>query len=297
MTQLHMKLLKNALVMPLVGSMDSFSGGVFDEKGIFLEDSIPGRGGRPLAARPARILKGAYVYGGCLFGHFGHFIWETLARMAAIRACPKLPVLFISPNARVYETQKLFFKTVGIRNSIELALEPSQVEGLVYSVPQSSVAPPFISPEQIKTLAYLNVPQPSSPEKIWLSRRLLKCGRVLNENEIESELAKFGYKIVNPEKLSLLEQIKLTSSAKIVAGFDGSQFFSVIFSKKAWGNFFVFNRRVLLAPTLAAMFTQKGIPYSLHNFNVRLVNGTVDMAGADYVSLEPERIVETLKSA
>ena len=46
-------------------------------------------------------------------------------------------------------------------------------------------------------------------KKIWLSRTNLKYGKIANERLIENIVAKLGFEIVSPEKLSLSDQVRI----------------------------------------------------------------------------------------
>lgn len=149
-----MRAIKHALIMPLEGTMDSFTGGVFDSGGEFVADSVIYRGHAPERRKYSEHLQGTFIYGGCLFGHFGHFIWASLARIAAIRKCRPYPLLFITPNDHLFNTQKLFFKGMGIRNEIILVTKPTLVENLIYAPPHSSLSPLSMSQEMLDALAF-----------------------------------------------------------------------------------------------------------------------------------------------
>ena len=223
-----MKLLKNATVIPLEGTMDSFTGGVYSSEGHFVEDSLLDRGKPGQLQKTVEYLEGTYIYGGCLFGHFGHFIWESLSRLYAVRQCKNYPILFISPD----DGYRKIFKLLGINNEIRIVNVPTSVENLIYSPPGSSLIPLYITDEQINALKYyyFNVNDKNSNGKILLSRSRLLFGTIINEQAIEKILTKIGYKIIHPETLSLQEQVRLISTSGIVAGFDGSQFYSLLFA-------------------------------------------------------------------
>ncbi len=295
-----MEIIKNALVMPFLGSMDSGAGGVYDADKNFIRDSFISRMNGEYLAQPTRTERGAFIYGGCLFGHFGHFIWESLSRLATIRKCNNYPVLFLSPNHKIFKSQHMFFRNIGVHNELILIKDPTRVERLVYSSPQSSIEPLYLSDEQIKALACYDFSQFDNDDKIWLSRSQLadgKCGKITNEEMLEESLRQEGFRIVHPETLPLAEQVKLVSTSRMVAGFDGSQFFSALFARSIHGKFIVFNRRKLLAPTLPYAFDRKNIPYALFNFDVRLVAGDIYEANASYEAQEVDRIVSALREA
>lgn len=298
-----MRLLKNAIIMPLIGSMDKYTGGIYTSSGEFIKDSVTYRGYAPEQKDPYEILKGSYIYGGSLFGHFGHFIWESLSRLSTIRKCtPEYPILFISPNDTIYNMQRIFFKSIGLRNRIHIIKNTVQCENLIYDSPKSSVSPVFISDEQLNALCSFNFDENKKDKlkKIWLSRSKLpddKLRKVVNEVKIEQSLLKSGFHILHPEKLSLIEQTRIISSADVVAGFDGSQFFSILFSKNVYGKFYVFNSRPVIPNTLPYAFQRKGVDHSLNTFRITDVGNSEWKISHKYYAEESDKILDILSKA
>jgi len=292
-----MKLLKNATIMPLAGSMDSFTGGVYTYDGEFVEGSLLYRGRAAELQKSTKHLSETYIYGGCLFGHFGHFIWESLSRLYAIRQYNDYPIIFIMPENIFFNEQTMFFKSLGIHNEIHIVKIPTSVENLIYFLPGSSINPLFISDEQINSLQYFHCSDDAnnnrSAIKVWLSRSNLLFGTILNEQVIETVLAKNGYKIVRPETLPLYEQVSLISTADIVAGFDGSAFFSLLFSKQVRSKFYIFNRRPKIPETIKYVFQRRHVEFELHDFDIEYICGKG--AWAYYNHPAPEKIIEILK--
>ncbi|MDR0826605.1 MAG: glycosyltransferase family 61 protein [Desulfovibrio sp.] len=287
-----MRLLKNATIIPLEGTMDSFTGGIYSADGKFIEDSLLYRGKQASLQQAIEYLPDTYIYGGCLFGHFGHFIWESLSRLYAIRQCKNYPILFISPNIEVFNGQKILFKTIGIRNEIKLIKVPTSIRDLIYSPPGSSLNPLCITDEQIDSLKYFNFSEHTN-EKIWLSRAKLKIGKLINELSIETEIQKIGYKIIHPEILPLQKQVKLISTSDVVAGCDGSAFFSLLFAKYIHGKFFVFNRRKNIPSTISYVFTKRNVKFEQYVFDLEPVEEKWPIS--IFRHSDPSKIAEILK--
>ena len=287
-----MELLKNSTIIPLEGTMGSFTGGVFSSDGSFIEDSVLYRGKPAQLQKPVEYLYGTFIYGGCLFRHFGHFIFESLSRLYAIRQCKNYPILFISPDDGYRE----FFKLLGVNNEIRIINVPTYIENLVYSRQGSALVPPNIIDEQINALKYyyFNLNEKKSNEKIWLSRSKLLFGTILNESAIEKILTKFGYKIIHPEILSLQEQVRLISTSKIVAGFDGSQFYSLLFAIEISSKFHIFNRRSKIPDEIPYALQKRNVEFELHHFDVEYVCG--QGAPSYYMHSEPEKVIEVLRN-
>ena len=294
-TQLH--LIKNCTMLPLIGSPSSFTGGVFTSDGQFIEDSLIDRGRPAELQKSSEHLSGTYIYGGCLFGHWGHFLLESLSRIYAIRKCKNYPILFTNENDNVFNLQKIIFKLLGINNEILLVKVPTSIENLIYSPPGASLSPLFITDEQINALKYFyfseNTINKHIKEKIWLSRSKLLVGTIVNESAIEKIISKIGYKIIHPETLSLEEQVKLISTSNIVAGFDGSQFYSLLFAIDIHSKFYVFNRRKKIPDAIPYVFQKRNVKFELHNLDVEYICG--ESAWAYYNHSEPDKIIEVLR--
>jgi capsular polysaccharide biosynthesis protein len=74
--------------------------------------------------------------------------------------------------------------------------------------------------------------QEAWPEKIFL-RRNSGVRKVANSTELEALLVAQGYVIVEPEKLSFLEQVGLFSNVKVVVASSGAAIANIIFCKPA----------------------------------------------------------------
>lgn len=286
-----MKLLKNSTIVALEGTMDSFTGGVFASDNQFVEGSLLERGRPGQIQNAVEYLDGTYIYGGCLFGHFGHFIWESLSRLYTIRQCKEYPILFISPNEKIFNIHKLFFKTICVRNELCLIKKTTRVKNLIYSCPGSSINPLNISDEQLHAMKCLEFPK-NTNRKVWLSRSKLKSGKIINEVAIEKELQKIGYEIVHPECLPLREQVRLVSTSDIVAGFDGSQFFTFLFSKEIGAKFFVFNRRKGIPQTIPYALGRRNIEFQLCHFDLEYIDG--QSASSNFYHPHPDKVIDIL---
>ena len=130
-------------------------------------------------------------------------------------------------------------------------------------------------------------------KKIWLSRSKLKYGRVLNEPYIEERAQALGFDIIHPEKIPLPEQIRLIATSAAVAGFSGSQFFSAFFAKKVLGEFKIFNRRKIVPDSLPFLLEKKRINGEIVRYDIEDFGETAPEK--DRISLEPDKIVQTLK--
>lgn len=288
-------LVRNARVMPFQGTMDFFQSGVFDSGGRFLENSIIADRAKPSALLPVtQKLSGTYIFGGYLFFHFGHFLLESLSRLYAVRQCRDYPVIFTSPNDKVAEAHKKMFQFLRVDNEIVFLTEPTEVENLVMADAGSVIEPPLLAKEQIRALGVFRASgRAVDDRKIWLSRSRFKGGGLENETEVEAELEAMGWSIIHPQELTYLEQTRLVSTSRQVAGLDGSAFYSALLADTVHGEFTVFSRRNLLPEILRLALIAKTDNY--RGFLVPLEHVSGSFAEERSILRDPEHILGPLR--
>ena len=267
-----MTLLRQALLMPLRGTLDQFSGGVFQG-----EDCLPAsllwRNREPklygLPAPPEAVrqalgtgegcavrLKRSYLFGGYLFRHYGHFLIETLSRLYALRQCAGLPIIFSSTHADIASWQWDVFKLLGLRNPILMLTRPAVVNQLMLAAPGFAL-PDSVTPEQIEALGVMPAPR-LTDKKIWLSRSSNRGGGLINERELEPHLRALGWEIVHPQFLPIRKQVALIASSARVAGLDGSAFHTALLAREIRGRLTIFCLRSTSARAYIQIARMKG---------------------------------------
>ncbi len=81
---------------------------------------------------------------------------------------------------------------------------------------------------QVLTGAAAAFPSPKWPEKVYL-RRNSGMRKVVNANEIEHALVARGFVVIEPEKLSFLQQVQLFSGVKAVVASTGAAVANIVF--------------------------------------------------------------------
>lgn len=98
--------------------------------------------------------------------------------------------------------------------------------GLAMYVPQA------LNSLREKVVSRLNVDGDiPRPKRLYL-RRTAKSRPMKNASEVEAMVRKFGFHIVEPEKLNFIEQVKLFSEAELILGQGGAAFGNIIFAPK-----------------------------------------------------------------
>lgn len=73
--------------------------------------------------------------------------------------------------------------------------------------------------------------------------------------------------------MSLVQQASYLASADQVAGFEGSAFYSALFSQKIFGKFFVFSRRRCIPAMLEYVLQRKKVNYQTFTYPLTHVSG------------------------
>jgi hypothetical protein len=225
----------------------SHLGAIYDSDGLLVKASLrspdkyrardPGTLADALAGRPVETRLARAIYLGHAFTHFGHFLLETLSNLYWLReADAETKLLFHSFDER---GENVFAQRAhGIECLKLLDIPPERVVVATTDIavdelllpPRAydmSNGPHYDFSEVYRTLraAVLRSPGASQAKRIYLSRRHLKRharGRLANEAAIERRIARRGFAVLHPERMSLSDQIRAAATADIIAGVDGS---------------------------------------------------------------------------
>ena len=182
-----------------------------------------------LPAELARIDE-PVVLGGHLPKHFGHFLLESLERLWVYPQLElrRLPFVHFRERFHVHE-QDLLRALLDRYEAPLLALTRPTVLSSVL-VPEQGIRlgedyhrQMTVVYDEIRTSLIGPVGEPD-PRPVYLSRTRLPRGyrRTLGEPALEQRLAAHGIRIVHPQELPLVEQVRLVAHARDVIGPDGT---------------------------------------------------------------------------
>lgn len=246
MNPLAARQIKNCVVYPTI-RVPSHPGkllmGVFDEDGTYVDDTVLNRRSGEQGAPIARDLfpdivdssSPEAIYAGPLYFHFGHFLLESLARAWYARQHPDVPLVWA--GAHTWQTAKLrpwqteILEVLGISNPVAILADPTRFELL--HVPDIGYRyDDTFHPGHADFLGTYEGPAQVEGERLWLSRaKVTNDARDFNSAPTERRLSEAGWTIVNPEQLSVREQLDHLSRAEVVAGEEGSAFHTLILLK------------------------------------------------------------------
>lgn len=239
----HITILERAIVIPPakgLGNQSVQRSGVLTADGALVENAVTWRGPNPITIEPVmpaaeniQELSGNWMFLGPLFGHFGHFLVESICRIwAADHLEGKLDGVLFIPKfqnrpehvAKVYGP---FLEALGVDLPMKNLDEPTRVERLY--VPRQGFgmfnmiegSPEFR--DFINKHAGAKV-TPEGAKKIYISRSALPPirGSIIGEKILEGYLAEEGYEVYHPQKFDHLEQIAAYRAATHIIGVDCS---------------------------------------------------------------------------
>lgn len=172
------------------------------------------------------------IYGGFLIPHFGHFMLEGLARLWYAKNSD-LPIIWACPTPASGAWRETVYTALGIAPD-RFIFPKSPVSVKKLHIPEAGFK--IRNAFHPSHAAFLGVfPPRKTPfdgKKIYLSRARFqsKIFNLQNEDKLVSHLQTLGWDILHPETLPIEDQIALFSSAKVIAGVEGSAFHTAIFS-------------------------------------------------------------------
>lgn len=228
-------LLKNAVICPPTATVLRPPCGVYSADGDCLNASL-WRGGVRMTVGgspdtiPTAKISGRHMWGGLFYGHFGHFMTETMSRCWAFDRDDIESVIFVPKHGKLKDFQAYrldYWKLLGLTADINVAHEAIEVEELL--VPGQGFGLGKIArgtPEYRETMRKLTARVPDDePRKIYISRtKFFGRGGVLAEQALEENFTRNGYTVINPERMPLVDQLRFYKSATHIIGVDSSAF-------------------------------------------------------------------------
>jgi len=233
-----------ATLFPLTPRADGrFFGGVCDSTGASIRfaethrhdlgrviDLPPSAGQVPLQRHPNERA----LFGGALFGGYGHILLESLNRLWAAQDEPDLDILFIgaqgSPAGKNWALLKEFANLLQISpDRLVLVSHPTKVADLVVPEPGLELGlrtslkhSAFIQSALEQTRAAYA--EHTLPSAAYVSRSKLNglVRKPLGEVYIEEAILRNGSKVYWPELLKLQDQVAAFNNHSTYAGFIGS---------------------------------------------------------------------------
>lgn len=225
-----------------VGGKVTYRAAMYDGNGGFIEETSVLRGTTENLFEPISSnldtprlskLDGDYLFCGWNFGHFGHFLTETLPAAWAASLFPKdVTPLMLNPSMIPFTDNEIkLLKASGVDPfSIQSVRSDSLISHLL--VPSRMFRPRTFVAHELSTIMLRTgqnlMGESSRPrlDKIYISRRALNSPTrvVENEHSVEQFFTSRGFFVVHPELIPIEEQLYLFANCKMIGGVAGSFF-------------------------------------------------------------------------
>ena len=179
-------------------------------------------------------LAGRWLFGGIFYGHFGHFLVESTARLWAADLVEDLtgivfyPKQKMSHERRLYRHMTPFFDACGLDHlAIRAPQSPVLIDELLTPPPGFGMNEMMAGSPEYRDWARMRLGRdiaPAGAENIYVSRARLpsKRGSILLEERLERLMEAAGYSVFHPQEAPLAQQIAQWKAARRIVGLDGS---------------------------------------------------------------------------
>jgi capsular polysaccharide biosynthesis protein len=170
----------------------------------------------------------------CVADSYGHWMTDVLPRLAIyIKSRVHFDYLYMPYKDLVWQNDILSLLKISKRQIIPYPqykfLRCKQIISSPFPRPAWDV-PEWI-PRLLRSLFPYEIQNGKEEKKIYATRKDAKWRKVLNENDFEIMLKKFGFEILTMANLSVAQKINLFSNSEFVISIHGSTLSNTFFSK------------------------------------------------------------------
>lgn len=242
----EIRVVENAVIVPWgEGKRQGMArpAGVFTADGEYCADAQTYRsGGKPTTVEPIcptedqidRTVEGTMLYAGMSYGHFGHALCESLARLWAVDVFDDpIDALAFIPKQQMTWPERSLSMVKNITGSFgdlprhTAFNKPTRIERLVIAPQGFGTSGLMVGCPEMRDFTDRRLRQtvkPAGPDKIYITRSGLfrKRGRFLMEDYIEAKMEAEGYTIFHPQAHDLETQLAWYKGASVIVSTDNS---------------------------------------------------------------------------
>lgn len=238
---LRIREVKNGYILPLKKN----KGGVLSSKEDFISESFHDGewfkvGGKyNFDKANAVYFDDTVIFLGLFIHQWGHFLLDSLSRswfVSKLKEKKNYKFVFLGkPNKQINGNYLEALKLIGIPSeNILIANKVIKAKNII--IPElSTTANHQFSQEYVSIFDTIinnaDISKINVPKKVYLSRKLLSLKSEFGEEIIQHNFELNGFKVVFPEKLTLIEQIALFQKSEVIACLNGSIPFNLVFAK------------------------------------------------------------------
>ncbi|HUS84805.1 MAG TPA: glycosyltransferase 61 family protein [Anaerolineales bacterium] len=165
---------------------------------------------------------------------YGHVLLEALTRLWALDEVPgDVPIATSVKPDRTFERLLSCF---GLTTDRILHIDRPVIAKSAFFPTIPLARRKWVHPaawevfDRLKTIAASA--EISSAERIFLSRSRVSGRELMNQRQVEAYFKSKGFLVIHPQDLTIEDQIKLISSAKLIAGLGGSAMHNAVFASE-----------------------------------------------------------------
>jgi len=175
---------------------------------------------------PEEYFDGTVIYAGIPNPGFGHVLLDAMARIWFAKYIPSIPIIWDARKLPKLVLDILDF--LNIKNEHLFLEKPKYFKEVIFPFPGAAIGN-YVTKRYVDFLGDYRPRRIFQPEKkIYISRRNMKNGVVIDEDKIEKLVEKYGFTVYCPELHSLDEQLENIATASVVLGVEGSALHSVL---------------------------------------------------------------------
>jgi hypothetical protein len=162
---------------------------------------------------------------------YAHWILDALPRLSLLPYLPRTEMkIIVSNTLKSWQAESLSMLGIDLKNLIPLDDRYLQLE--VLHLPSYIGEPGSAHPFACRWLRKNFVASKEANDarrRLYITRRLARR-RVINESELEPILERYGFEVIEAEKLGFGEQVCLFSQAEVIAGPHGAGLTNIVFA-------------------------------------------------------------------
>lgn len=224
------------------------AGGVLDEKGVFVKESA-------YAYQNVCLWGGDYAYSekeldrreetvifvGQMQRHWGNFLFDCLARMwypLREKSCRIVYCSMDLPEEELKNPEKNYSQLLALlgitMERVEEIRKPVRFARIL--IPEPAVFPGAFYSDELREIYDTIVKNAKEGggdpgyDKIYLTRTQMTAKKELGEEKIEKLFAANGYRVIAPETLPVVEQIRIFCHCRSFASLEGTTSHNIVFA-------------------------------------------------------------------
>jgi hypothetical protein len=181
--------------------------------------------------KPERYAGRVFSVAGPSSNGYAHWIFEALPRLSFLERIPgEPPTVLISESLNSWQRESL--EMLGLDSLPLVPLNDRYLEAELLLLPSFIGKTGNAHPYACNWLRsrFLIDDQKQPRRRLYITRRLARRRHVVNESELEPVLGKYGFEMIETERLTLRQQVKLFAEASIVIGTHGAGLSNILFA-------------------------------------------------------------------